>query len=116
LQYTDSQDIMNWITQGPIADRTLERLGTTDVGIIAYRQMLQRELQKVEQGEDPMGTIRDPARNTIIELPLEKNKFHMSAGFEKTSRRSRLNFSPILEDLVAIFADKPQGELVGAHA
>jgi 5,5'-dehydrodivanillate O-demethylase len=116
LQYTDSQDIMNWITQGPIADRTLERLGTTDVGIIAYRQMLQRELQKVEQGEDPMGTIRDPARNTTIELPLEKNKFHMSAGFEKTSRRSRLNFSPILEELVAIFADKPQGELVGAHA
>ena len=116
LQYTDSQDIMNWITQGPIADRTLERLGTTDIGIIAYRQMLLRELQKVEAGEDPMGTIRDPARNTIIDLPMEKNKFHMSAGFEKTARRSRLRFAPILEELVAIFADKPKGELVGASS
>ena len=116
LQYTDSQNIMNWITQGAIADRSLERLGTTDVGIIAYRQMLHRELAKVERGEDPMGTIRDPARNTIIELPLEKNEHHMSDGFEKTARRSRLRFAPILEELVEVFAQRPsaQGELVGA--
>ncbi|MGA2393649.1 MAG: Rieske 2Fe-2S domain-containing protein [Candidatus Lustribacter sp.] len=116
LQYTDSQDIMNWITQGAIADRSLERLGTTDMGIIAYRQMLHRELEKVERGEDPMGVIRDPARNPIIELPLEKNKHHMSDGFEKTARRSRLRFAPIMEDLVAVFAQRPstEGELVGA--
>ncbi|HEV8022530.1 MAG TPA: hypothetical protein VGP41_14745, partial [Candidatus Lustribacter sp.] len=116
LQYTDSQDIMNWVTQGAIADRSLERLGTTDVGIIAYRQMLHRELEKVERGEDPMCVIRDPAQNHVIELPLEKNKHHMSDGFEKTARRSRIRFSPILEDLVAVFAQKPQteGELVGA--
>ena len=78
--------------------------------------MLHRELEKVERGEDPMGVIRDPARNPIIELPLEKNKHHMSDGFEKTARRSRLRFAPIMEDLVAVFAQRPstEGELVGA--
>src|ERR1019366_9498806 len=70
LQYTDSQDIMNWITQGSIADRSLERLGTTDVGIIAFRAMLLRELDKVEAGQDPMFFVRDPAQNAIINLPL----------------------------------------------
>jgi 5,5'-dehydrodivanillate O-demethylase len=114
LQYTDSQDIMNWITQGAIADRTLERLGTTDIGIIEYRKMLYRELQKVESGQDPIGTIRDPARNTTIDLPMEKNKFHMSSGFEKTARRSRLSFAPIVEDLIEIFGGQPHKELVGA--
>ena len=75
-----------------------------------------RELEKVERGEDPMGVIRDPAQNTVIDLPLEKNKHHMSDGFEITARRSRTSFCPILEDLVAVFAQKPQteGELVGA--
>jgi 5,5'-dehydrodivanillate O-demethylase oxygenase subunit len=111
LQYTDSQDIMAWVTQGAIADRSIERLGTTDVGIIAYRQMLLRELAKVERGEDPMCVIRDPARNTVIDIPLEKNKAHKGDGFERTTRRSRTRFSPILEELIAVFTDKPQREM-----
>jgi 5,5'-dehydrodivanillate O-demethylase oxygenase subunit len=114
LQYTDSQDIMAWLTQGAIADRSIERLGTTDVGVIAYRQMLLRELKKVESGEDPMCVMRDPAQNAIIELPLEKNKHHKSDGFEKTTRRSRARFSPILDDLIAIFGEKPQREMVAS--
>jgi 5,5'-dehydrodivanillate O-demethylase oxygenase subunit len=114
LRYTDSQDIMNWITQGAVADRSLERLGTTDIGILAYRQMLLRELHKVEAGDDPMLVIRDPANNPVINLPLEMNKHHMSDGFEITARRSRLSFAPILEDLVAIFGQSPQREVVGA--
>jgi 5,5'-dehydrodivanillate O-demethylase len=113
LQYTDSQDIMAWLTQGTIADRSIERLGTTDVGIIAYRQMLLRELKNVEDGRDPMGVIRDPSHATI-ELPLEKNKHHKSDGFEKTTRRSRASFSPVLEDLIAVFTQQPEREKVGS--
>jgi 5,5'-dehydrodivanillate O-demethylase len=114
LQYTDSQDIMNWITQGPIADRSVERLGTTDVGIIAYRQMLMRELAKVEAGQDPMLTMRDPRNNPVIDIPLEKNKHHMSDGFARTSKRSRLVFSPILDELTEVFGSQPNRETVSA--
>src|SRR5438128_9350326 len=37
------QDMMAWVTQGPIAERPLERLGESDKGIILYRRLL-REL------------------------------------------------------------------------
>ena len=57
LDVVDAQDIMAWITQGPIAQRQLEKLGTTDRGVILYRKMLQRELAKVA-AEDPMNVFR----------------------------------------------------------
>ena len=57
------QDEMAWVGQGAITDRTQEHLVTSDKGIILYRRMLLENLEKVERGEDPMGVIRDPARN-----------------------------------------------------
>ena len=106
LEYTHAQDIMAWETQGPIAQRELEALGTTDIGLVTYRKMLQRELKKVEDGLDPMGTIRDPARHVRIDLPLEANKAHFADGFESLFKRHMTNFSPIAPDLLAIFSQR----------
>src|ERR687885_544051 len=58
------QDMMAWVTQGDISDRTTERLGTSDKGVILYRQLIEEQIRKVERGEDPLGVIRDPAKNT----------------------------------------------------
>jgi hypothetical protein len=63
---------MTWVTQGEIADRHLERLGASDVGIIFYRQVLKDQIERVERGEEPLGVIRDPTKNRIIELPRER--------------------------------------------
>jgi 5,5'-dehydrodivanillate O-demethylase len=106
LDVIDAQDIMAWITQGPIADRSQESLGTTDRGIILFRNILRRELKKVEEGRDPMGVIRDPAKNRIIEIPMEQGKVHYSDGFASMVRRTRIRFSPIAEDLIAVFSPK----------
>jgi 5,5'-dehydrodivanillate O-demethylase len=54
---------------GPIALRHLEKLGSTDRGVIMCRQMLQRELAKMEAGEDPMHVIRDPAKTASSTYP-----------------------------------------------
>ena len=62
LDNVDAQDIMAWITQGAIADRTSENLGASDNGIALYRRVLRREIKKVEEGLDPMFTFRDPAQ------------------------------------------------------
>jgi 5,5'-dehydrodivanillate O-demethylase len=97
------QDIMAWETQGHVARRDLERLGTTDEGIIAYRQMLKRELAKVLAGEDPMGTLRDPQRNTLIQFAIERDKSNFTDGFDRLVKRSGLKCSPIVEDLRTIF-------------
>jgi 5,5'-dehydrodivanillate O-demethylase len=99
----DGQDMMAWVTQGAIADRTLENLGASDKGVAMYRQVLKRELKKIERGEDPMGVLRDPARDVRIDLPNEKKKHHNSDGFASFMLRTHAKYSPIAPDLVAVF-------------
>ena len=108
LEYIHVQDIMAWETQGGRADRSREALGTTDVGVVTYRKMLQRELKKVEDGLDPMCTIRDPRDHVRIDLPLEKNKAHFADGFESLLKRHMSSFSPIAPDLLRVFTQKPK--------
>ena len=99
----DGQDMMAWISQGAIADRSLENLGATDKGIVMYRRMLKREMQKVQAGIDPMGIVRDTARNERIDLPNEKKKHHNSDGFTSFMMRTHAKYSPIANDLSKLF-------------
>ena len=68
------QDMAMWYTQGPIADRSEEKLGTSDIGIILYRKLIEENIQAVERGDDPMGVIRDPAQNEFIHVPTEDDE------------------------------------------
>lgn len=68
------QDMVMWYTQGPNADRTQEKLGTSDKGIILYRKMLEENMRKVERGEDPMNVFRDSAKNVCLKIPTEKDE------------------------------------------
>jgi 5,5'-dehydrodivanillate O-demethylase len=104
----DSQDIMAWTTQGRIADRSVERLGTTDVGVLMYRKMLLRELAVAEAGGDPKGVIRDSHKNQFIDIPMERDKHHYHDGFESLARRTRLAYAPILEELIHVFTPAKQ--------
>ena len=63
---------MAWETQGPIADRTLERLATSDRGIVMLRDMVRREIEKVQMGLDPMDVFRDPAHE-IVDTNLQQS-------------------------------------------
>ncbi|HZT08705.1 MAG TPA: aromatic ring-hydroxylating dioxygenase subunit alpha [Chloroflexota bacterium] len=60
MDLTLGQDHMAWETQGPIADREHERLATSDRGIMMWREILRREIERVREGQDPLGVIRDP--------------------------------------------------------
>jgi 5,5'-dehydrodivanillate O-demethylase len=64
-------DYMAWITQGSVAPRNHEHLGLVDKGVILFRQLLNENIEKVQRGEDPMGTIRDPAQNESIHIRTE---------------------------------------------
>ncbi|MGZ3410452.1 MAG: Rieske 2Fe-2S domain-containing protein [Xanthobacteraceae bacterium] len=102
----DGQDIMVWITQGVIADREKERLGASDKGIVQYRRMLKREIEKLEQGIDPIGVIRDSNKNGIIELPIEKERNHFSESFANLVHRTHIRYAPVADDLIRIFDRK----------
>jgi 5,5'-dehydrodivanillate O-demethylase len=86
--------MMAWVTQGALTDRTTERLGTSDQGIILFRQLLLDELEKVERGEDPMGVVRDPARNTMIVLPREEH-----FGFQRSQEYDYVSLQFAARDL-----------------
>lgn len=103
MDNVDGQDMMAWISQGAIADRSKENLASTDRGVALYRRTLRRELKKIEQGQDPMALVRDPARNVRIDLPNEKKKHHNSDGFTSFMMRTHARFSPIAPDLSKIF-------------
>ncbi len=76
-----NQDMMAWVTQGEISDRTDEHLVTADKGVMLYRKMLLEQIEKVERGENPFGVIRDPSLNTpMIEIRREV-KAHYSGDF-----------------------------------
>ena len=60
------QDYMAWETAGAVFDRSREHLATADKGIIVLRKLLKTEMNKVKKGKDPMGVIRDPAKNRLI--------------------------------------------------
>jgi 5,5'-dehydrodivanillate O-demethylase len=79
IETISGQDMMAWVTQGPLTDRTTERLGTSDQGVILFRQLLEENMRKVERGEDPLGVVRDPAKVTpMIKIAREEPAFRAS--------------------------------------
>jgi 5,5'-dehydrodivanillate O-demethylase len=107
LDSVHAQDIMAWVTQGPVADRTREALGATDRGITLLRRMLLRELKRIEEGHDPKMTFRDPAQNQTIHVPVERVKAHRGEGFENMFRRHETRNVAVAEEIVKLFTAPP---------
>jgi 5,5'-dehydrodivanillate O-demethylase len=63
---TVAQDHIAWILQGAIMNRSEERLGESDAGVIFYRKMLEDQMRIVEDGEEPINVLRDSAKNVLI--------------------------------------------------
>jgi 5,5'-dehydrodivanillate O-demethylase len=70
LEHVLVQDAMAWETQGAITDRAREHLGAGDEGIILLRKLLKEQIEAVQQGKEPLGVIRDPDGNRIIEFDV----------------------------------------------
>jgi 5,5'-dehydrodivanillate O-demethylase len=65
------QDMMAWVTQGAIADRTVEHLGASDRGVMLYRKVFEENLRRIEAGEDPMFVYRDADHAGVIQIPID---------------------------------------------
>jgi 5,5'-dehydrodivanillate O-demethylase len=106
VDFVDGGDIMAWVSQGPIADRTNEMLVSSDRGIVLLRKLLFSQLAKIEQGEDPMGVIRDPEQNRIISFEQEHNKMGGNREFLRRAMEiSHARFSPIRDQVLSMLAD-----------
>jgi 5,5'-dehydrodivanillate O-demethylase len=102
--YVDGQDIVAWITQGRISDRSREHLGKSDLGVILLRKLYTEQMARVAEGQDPICTFREP--HEIVELPMERDKFGPAAEFRAMwCRESSIRFSPIRDEVLALFGD-----------
>lgn len=85
----NGQDHMAVVTQGSIARRDVERLGTSDLGIVLYRELLMGQIDRLERGEDPINVRRDPAENHIIDFPGARSEVELvdTTGWSRQRRR-----------------------------
>jgi 5,5'-dehydrodivanillate O-demethylase oxygenase subunit len=115
VDYIEGQDIMAWVTQGDVADRTAEHIGKSDIGVVMLRRMFKEQMALVAKGEDPTVAFTREVHERIG-LPCEKDKFGVNflefalAWLEMGSSR----YSPSLDtvkklhiDAAAIRGDMP---------
>ena len=115
VDFIDGQDVAVWAGQGPIADRTKEMLSSSDAGVVMLRRMHKEQLERLDAGLDPIGTVRDPARNRCIELPIEHNKLGETAMFRtELFKHQAIRHSPIVAEINAMFDEAERRDLVTA--
>jgi len=51
-----NQDVAMWVTMGPIADRSQERLGASDVAIVEFRRQMLDAVRAFQAGAPAIGT------------------------------------------------------------
>jgi 5,5'-dehydrodivanillate O-demethylase len=95
------QDKMAWETQGPIFDRSQEHLGASDRGIVLFRQMLREQIEVVQRGGEPLGLVRDPAKNECIELPA-----WLAEGVDEAAFASHIGEVPLGRAMDAVFDER----------
>jgi 5,5'-dehydrodivanillate O-demethylase len=67
------QDRVAQESQGVLYDRGNEHLAYTDRGVILLRRLYKESIESVKNGGDPIGVVRDPAKNELIRLrPYEQ--------------------------------------------
>ncbi|MDB5507785.1 MAG: Rieske iron-sulfur protein [Hyphomicrobiales bacterium] len=52
-----NQDIVMWETMGPIADRTFDRLGASDIAIVEFRKQMVAAAKTMQAGGPAIGTV-----------------------------------------------------------
>jgi 5,5'-dehydrodivanillate O-demethylase len=98
VDYIEGQDVMAWVTQGPIADRTTENITKSDVGVVALRRMFREAIEAVREGRDPIAVVREP--HDVVKLPLERYKFGRGSEFATQWIDSgSMRYSPQADDL-----------------
>lgn len=70
-----NQDIAMWVTMGPIADRTCERLGASDLAVVEFRRRMLEAIRAFQAGEPAIGTAESsvPAEVCAYQAILPKS-------------------------------------------
>jgi phthalate 4,5-dioxygenase oxygenase subunit len=96
-----NQDLAMWITMGPIADRTNDRLGASDLAIVEFRRQMLDAVRAFQKGEPAIGTG---------DLAIPKSVCSFQAIVPKTTDWRVFETHPIVAE------DKQQPELEPSYS
>jgi 5,5'-dehydrodivanillate O-demethylase len=72
----------------------------TDRGLNVLRRLFFEQIERVRAGLDPLGIVRSPEENELIELPQERDKYGKGDTFLAESvAMSHARYSPILPQI-----------------
>ena len=113
IDTANGQDYMVAVTQGEVAHREHERLASSDVGIVLYRQLVSSQVERMEHGRDPINVHRLGSPNQIVELPhvAESSPSHQSA---RQLKRARHREHTLLNQSAASNTSEAAADGVGA--
>lgn len=94
-----NQDIIAWVGQGPIADRSRENLGASDRGIAMVRRRFFEDIEAVAAGQDPKGVLRDRTANQRIALPSDHRDFFQH-GLPRSEYLSHPKWKTLLQQFI----------------
>ena len=57
IQGIPNQDIAMWEGMGPISDRSQERVGASDVAVVAFRRLMVEAARAMQSGGPAIGTV-----------------------------------------------------------
>jgi 5,5'-dehydrodivanillate O-demethylase len=101
-----ARDMVLWISQGDILDRTREHLSEGDRGVELYRRMLQQQVAIVEDGGDPINTFRAEAQTgPSIELkPIGNESLLPLPPFDPSKKRAGVErYSPAFKQVQRLY-------------
>jgi 5,5'-dehydrodivanillate O-demethylase len=94
-----NQDIVGWVGQGAIADRTRETLGASDRGIAMIRRRFLDDIDAVAAGRDPKGVMRNAATNVAIVLPSDHREFFLG-GLPRAQYLTHPKWKTLLQQFI----------------
>ncbi len=104
-----NQDIAMWESMGPIADRTQERLGASDIAIVQFRRLMLDAVNSFQANEKVIGLIAP-------HLPQAKLRSYQGV-VEKSVPWRTLGASPEeVSVLASLEEDETEREMAGAAA
>ena len=91
-EINDHQDAMAWETQGRIANRSTEHLGSSDRWIVWMRNLFKESADRVLAGKDPLAVIRDadhPPIDTGFQTQVDGMRRSGRAGRDSAQEYTR---------------------------
>jgi len=87
-----NQDIAMWEGMGPISDRSNERIGASDVAVVAFRRLMVEAARAVQNGEPAIGTTNPRVPHATISsyegvVPKSVNWRTLGGGSEQPRER-----------------------------